>query len=49
MVDFHTNMVAALNTILPTHYELHLHKGTQTPCISYQERNNYVDVNGDTR
>lgn len=49
MVDFHTNMVAALNTILPTHYELHLHKGTPTPCISYQERNNYVDVNGDTR
>lgn len=48
MIDYHTNLVAALNTILPTHYELNLHSGLQTPCISYQERNNYVEVNGDT-
>ena len=49
MVDYHTQMVAALNTVLPTHYELHLHSGLPTPCISYQERNNYVEVDGDTR
>lgn len=48
MIDYHSNLVAALNTILPTHYELNLHSGLQTPCISYQERNNYVEVNGDT-
>lgn len=48
MIDYHSNLVAALNTILPTHYELNLHSGLQTPCISYQERNNYVEENGDT-
>lgn len=34
-------LVSALNTILPTHYELALTANTNTPCISYQERNNY--------
>ena len=48
MIDYHSNLVSALNTVLPTHYEMALTSGTATPCISYQERNNYVDSNGDT-
>jgi hypothetical protein len=41
-------LVSALSTVLPTYYELNLTAGTDTPCISYYERNNYVEVNGDT-
>lgn len=48
MIDFHSELVSALNTVLPTHYELALTKGTPTPCISYQERNNYDTDTGDT-
>lgn len=48
MIDYHKELVSALNNVLPTHYELALTKDTKVPCISYQERNNYVDVNGDT-
>lgn len=48
MIDFHTNMVSALNTVLPTHYEMALTSNTATPCISYMETNNYVSTNGDT-
>ena len=48
MIDYHSSLVTALNTILPTHYEMTLHSGLQTPCISYMETNNYVDTNGDT-
>lgn len=49
MIDFHKQIVSALSSILPTHYELALTSKTKTPCISYQERNNYVSANGDTR
>jgi hypothetical protein len=42
MIDFHTQLVSALNTVLPTHYEMALTSGTATPCISYMELNNYV-------
>ena len=42
MIDFHRELVTALNTILPTHYEMTLHSGLETPCISYMETNNYV-------
>lgn len=49
MIDYHKELVAALGNILPTYYELVLTTDTETPCISYQERNNAVDVNGDTR
>ena len=49
MVDYNKELVSALNTVLPTHYELALTSKTKTPCISYQERNNYVQVNGNTR
>lgn len=46
MVNYHTNLVNALNTILPTHYEMVLHSGIKTPCISYMELNNAVAANG---
>lgn len=48
MIDFHSELVSALNSVLPTHYELALTSKTQTPCISYQERNNYDTDTGDT-
>lgn len=48
MIDYHKEFVAALKTILPTHYEMVLHSGLETPCISYTEVNNYVSSNGDT-
>ena len=49
MIDYNKELVSALNTVLPTHYELALTSKTKTPCISYQERNNYVSTTGDTR
>lgn len=48
MIDYHKELVSALNSVLPTHYEMALTAGTETPCISYQERNNYVSSSGDT-
>lgn len=48
MVDFHTNLVGALETVLPTHYEMTLTSGTETPCISFMETNNYVSNHGST-
>lgn len=42
MIDYHANLVKALNTILPTHYEMVLHSDLKTPCISYMETNNYA-------
>ena len=48
MIDYDTQLVSALETVLPTHYELALTSKTQTPCISYQETNNYDDATGDT-
>lgn len=48
MIDYHSELVSALRKILPTHYELTLTKNTPTPCISYQERNNYDTDTGDT-
>lgn len=48
MIDYHKQLVAALSTILPTHYEMNLHRGLATPCISYMEMNNYDADIGDT-
>lgn len=54
MIDYDTQLVSALETVLPTHYELALTSQTpngekiKTPCISYQEANNYDDATGDT-
>lgn len=41
MINYHKELVAALETVLPTYYEMILHKGIETPCISYMETNNY--------
>ena len=41
MIDVHEQLKSALSQVLPTYYELALKSGTDTPCISYQERNNY--------
>lgn len=49
MVDYHKNIVTALNTILPTHYEMVLHSGLETPCISYMELTNIDDATGETK
>lgn len=48
MIDYHKSLVSTLSNILPTHYEMTLHSGLETPCISYMELNNYVEANGDT-
>ena len=48
MVDYHKQLLTALNTILPTHYEMVLNSGLKTPCISYMELNNYASDEGDT-
>lgn len=48
MIDYNKEVVSALKTVLPTYYELALTKNTKTPCISYQERNNYDADTGDT-
>lgn len=44
MVDFHAALVSALSTVLPTHYEMMLHSGLKTPCISYMEINNAAET-----
>ena len=48
MINYHIELVKALETVLPTHYEMILTSKTQTPCISYMETNNYVSSTGDT-
>ena len=49
MIDYNKELVKALKTIgIDVHYEMSLHSGLATPCISYMEINNYVDRNGDT-
>lgn len=48
MIDYHKELVASLKTVLPTHYEMTLHSGIETPCISYMELNNYVSASGTT-
>lgn len=48
MINYHKTLVSTLNSILPTHYELVLHRGLATPCISYMELNNIASATGDT-
>jgi hypothetical protein len=47
MINYHKELVTALSAVLPTHYEMTLTSGTETPCISYMETNNSVLMNGD--
>lgn len=49
MIDYGKQIVSALSSVLPVHYELALTSGTATPCISYQERDNYDYATGNTR
>ena len=49
MINYHSEIVSALNNILPTHYEMALTQNTKTPCISYMEINNYVAEYGSNR
>jgi len=48
MIDCSTALKQALNTILPTYYEMKLSSGTKTPCISYQERSNAAQETSET-
>ncbi len=48
MINYHAELVSTLESILPTHYELVLHRGLATPCISYMELTNVADEEGDT-
>ena len=48
MIDFHKQLVEALQTILPTHYEMTVSSKTATPCITYIERDNSAQQVGDT-
>lgn len=41
MIDYNKEVVSALNTVLPTYYEMALTSNIETPCISYMETNNY--------
>ena len=49
MINYHTELVRALNKILPTHYEMALTSQTKTPCISYMELTNIAAETGDTQ
>jgi hypothetical protein len=49
VIDYSKELVSALNTVLPTYFELALTSKCEVPCISWQERNNYVYANGDTK
>ena len=49
MIDHCKEVVSALNNVLPTYYEMALTSKTKTPCISWQERNNYVSITGDKK
>ena len=40
MIDYGKELVSALNTVLPTHYEMTLTSKTKTPCISWMEIGN---------
>lgn len=48
MINYHKELVSALNKVLPTHYEMALTSKTATPCISYMEMNNYTSSSGNT-
>lgn len=48
MINYHSELVSTLESILPTHYELVLHRGLATPCISYMELANVANEEGDT-
>lgn len=48
MYNYHGELVDTLSAILPTYYEMFLHRGLEVPCISYMELNNSDAEVGDT-
>ena len=44
MLDFKKEVVTALNTVLPTYYELFVDSNTQLPCITYRVNNDYESI-----
>ena len=48
MIDFKPELVEALNTILPTYYEMIVDSSTETPCITYIEIDNSANEEGQT-
>lgn len=48
MLNYKSELVEALNTILPTHYEMFVETGIKTPCITYIELSNVAEQEGDT-
>lgn len=49
MIDYHKQLVSALKTIgIDVHYEMVLHSGLKTPCISYMELSNIATEEGDS-
>lgn len=48
MINYHETLVSTLDSILPTYYEMLLHRGLATPCISYMELSNIANEEGDT-
>lgn len=45
MLDFKKEVVASLNEILPTYYELFVDSKTPLPCITYRVIGNNTTVN----
>lgn len=48
MYNYKDELTEALDTVLPTYYELFLDSDTKTPCITYLELSNMADLEGDT-
>ena len=48
MIDYHPQIVAALEEILPTRYEMALDSSAPIPCISYMELTNVDATAGET-
>ena len=49
MIDYSANLKTALDGLgIPVHYELFLHSGLATPCISYMELSNVAAQEGNT-
>lgn len=48
MIDYHKTLLNTLKSILPTHYEMVLHSGLKTPCLSFMELNNSTEADGDS-
>ena len=48
MFRYKTELVKALDAVLPTYDELFVDSTTKTPCITYLELSNYADREGET-